>query len=88
MINKLIDKRYSPRTFSRKTVNDEILHELFRAASYAASARNEQPWRFVYALKENTAEYAKLFGLLNEFATIQAEAALRGIGFRPVEREL
>ena len=67
MINENIDKRYSPRAFSDKKVENKLLDELFQAASYAASAFNEQPWRFVYATKENSEEYTLLLNCLVEW---------------------
>ena len=67
MINKLIEKRYSPRAFSNKRVNTENLIELFQAASYAASSRNEQPWRFIYVTKEQPEEYHNIFECLGDW---------------------
>lgn len=67
MINKLIDKRYSPRSFSDKKVDIKLINEIFQAASFAASSRNEQPWRFIYATKGNPEEYEKLFNCLGEW---------------------
>ncbi len=67
MINSLINKRYSPRTFSNKPVDEKLLSELFQAASYAASSRNGQPWRFIYATKENPEDYNRILGCLSEW---------------------
>lgn len=50
-IEPLLLKRWSPRSFSEQAISVEQLHELFEAASWAASANNEQPWKYVYALK-------------------------------------
>ncbi len=53
-IHSLIQKRWSPRSFSDKTISEEQLFELFEAARWAASANNEQPWQYVYAFKNST----------------------------------
>ena len=44
---ELIKNRWSPRSFSDKDINKESINSLFEAASWAASAFNEQPWRFI-----------------------------------------
>jgi nitroreductase len=49
----LIKDRFSPYEFSDKAISQNDLNILFEAASKAASAFNEQPWRFVYALRED-----------------------------------
>jgi len=48
-VHPLIRKRWSPRAFAERPISDEQLAELFEAASWAASAFNEQPWRYVYS---------------------------------------
>ena len=50
-IHPLLEKRWSPRAFSTAPVPEEEVNEIFTAASWAASAMNEQPWRYVYALR-------------------------------------
>ncbi len=49
MINKLITDRYSPVLFDPGAVGEEKVNMLFEAARWAPSSRNEQPWRFIYA---------------------------------------
>lgn len=51
----LIKKRWSARSFSGRTIETGILNTLFEAASWAASANNEQPWRYRYALRPGPA---------------------------------
>ncbi len=53
-INELIRKRWSPRSFSEKTVSQEEMNSLFEAARWAASAGNEQPWEYYYGMKGTT----------------------------------
>lgn len=65
-INPLLAKRKSPRAFSSEPVSKEALTKLFKAASWAASSFNEQPWRFVYATKENSKDFNKLTSCLVE----------------------
>ncbi|QIA09030.1 nitroreductase family protein [Draconibacterium halophilum] len=50
-IHPLLEKRWSPRAFSDKPVTEEDVNKIFTGASWAASARNEQPWKYVYGLK-------------------------------------
>ncbi|MGQ8335373.1 nitroreductase family protein [Sunxiuqinia sp. A32] len=46
-LNKLIEQRYSPKAFSANKVEVEKVRLLIDAAKWAASSRNEQPWRFI-----------------------------------------
>ncbi|MGH1362846.1 MAG: nitroreductase family protein [Calditrichia bacterium] len=48
-LHPLISKRWSPRAFSDKPIEPKKIELLFEAARWAASANNEQPWRFLYA---------------------------------------
>ena len=54
-----ITNRFSPRAFSGKNISDEVMNTLFEAASWAASANNEQPWMYYFAHK-NTEGFEKL----------------------------
>ncbi len=62
----VIRDRWSPRAFADKPVEREKLGSLFEAARWAASAFNEQPWRFIVATKDDPAEYDKALGCLVE----------------------
>ncbi|HMB98045.1 MAG TPA: nitroreductase family protein [Balneolaceae bacterium] len=66
-IHPLIKKRWSPRTFSDKPVDKEILRQIFDAARWAPSSYNEQPWRFIIATKEEPEEFEKLSKVMVEF---------------------
>lgn len=44
-----IAERWSPRAFDERLIAEEDLVAMFEAARWAASAFNAQPWRFVYA---------------------------------------
>ncbi|GAB3819943.1 nitroreductase family protein [Pontibacter rugosus] len=65
-VHSLIENRWSPRAFSSETVSEEQLASLFEAARWAPSAMNEQPWRFIYASKENGEDFERLFSCLVE----------------------
>lgn len=51
-VKDTILKRKSPLAFSDKAVSQEDMDTLLDAARWAASAYNEQPWRFIYAKKQ------------------------------------
>lgn len=63
-VHELIRKRWSARSFSGAPVSLEKLYTMFEAATWAASSMNEQPWRYMYALKENEAEFKKFHSCL------------------------
>jgi nitroreductase len=65
-IHPLIRNRWSPRSFSTIPVAEDTVLTLFEAARWAASCMNEQPWRFIYAIKEKNELYARLFDCLND----------------------
>ena len=62
----LIKDRFSPYEFADKPITQENLNTLFEAAGKAASAFNEQPWRFVYALREDDEEFKAIHECLVE----------------------
>ncbi len=62
----LIKERFSPYEFTDKPLTEDDLKTLFEAAGKAASAFNEQPWRFVYALRQDIAEFKALHESLLE----------------------
>ena len=64
-IHELIASRRSIRAFSERRVDDETLIRLFEAARWASSSRNEQPWRFIAARKEEAA-FQKMLDCVNE----------------------
>ncbi|MBL4668719.1 MAG: nitroreductase family protein [Flavobacteriales bacterium] len=53
----LIKNRFSPYAFTDKKMTEQDLLTLFDAAGKAASAFNEQPWRFIYALRQDEVEF-------------------------------
>ena len=64
LLENIIQKRYSALAFSEKELEKETLLRLFEAARWAASCFNEQPWRFVFALRKNTADFERILSCL------------------------
>ena len=65
-IHDLLRRRWSPRAFDDRPIELEKLRSLFEAARWAPSSNNQQPWRFLVAMKENQIEYDLLFNCLVE----------------------
>ncbi|HTL51631.1 MAG TPA: nitroreductase family protein [Planctomycetota bacterium] len=67
-LHDVIRRRWSPRAFSPQPVEKEKLGALLEAARWAASSRNEQPWRLLVADKTadatDTGAHAKLAACL------------------------
>ena len=62
----VIKERFSPYEFTDKQLTQEDLNLLFDAASKAASSFNEQPWRFIYALRQDDEEFKNIHDCLVE----------------------
>jgi nitroreductase len=58
--------RWSPRSFSSLEVSAADLRTVFEAAHWAASAYNEQPWRFLVG-RRGSPTYKKIFSTLIGF---------------------
>jgi nitroreductase len=58
-------QRWSVRSYADRDVPPAELAKIFEAARWAASARNEQPWRFIVGVR-NTSTYQKIFDTLME----------------------
>ncbi len=63
-IHCLIRRRWSPRSFADKAVEREKLVQVLEAARWSPSWRNDQPWRFIVAMKEDPETYQQLFNCL------------------------
>lgn len=63
-VHELIRKRWSPRSFASYPVAPETLEQVFEAASWAASAMNEQPWRYVFAHHADQEAFQKMVDCL------------------------
>lgn len=63
-VHELIRQRWSPRSFTAQPVAPETLDQVFEAASWAASAMNAQPWRYIYAHQADTEAFHKMVDCL------------------------
>lgn len=63
-VHELIRQRWSPRSFASQPVAPDTLQQLFEAASWAASALNAQPWRYIYAHHADHDNFQKLVDCL------------------------
>lgn len=62
----LILDRWSVRALSGEPISQQEFETLVKAASWAPSCYNHQPWRFIYAHRD-TPEWNKLFNLMVPF---------------------
>ncbi|TPV96456.1 MAG: nitroreductase family protein [Myxococcales bacterium FL481] len=74
-LHPLLRERRSPRAFASRLVSDEERLRLFEAARWAPSCFNEQPWRFLTALRQHEAEFARLLSCLAEANQLWAKHA-------------
>jgi nitroreductase len=63
-ISELLERRWSPRAFAKRSVEPEKLRKLFEAARWSPSSSNVQPWSFIVATKDNPDEFARAFECL------------------------
>ena len=61
-----ISKRWSPYRYDARSIEPELLARCFEAARWAASSFNEQPWRWLVALRDDEAGFEKMLGCLME----------------------
>ena len=73
-INPLLKKRWSPRAFSEKPIENKKLQSMFEAARWSPSASNEQPWAFIIG-KKGDETYDKIMSTLVEFNQIWSQFA-------------
>ena len=62
----ILAERWSPYGFEKRPVWDADLRSLFESARWAASSYNEQPWNYLVAARENSAEFERLLTCLVE----------------------
>lgn len=65
-IDPLFVSRWSPRVFDGSTIPESHIGSMLEAARWAPSAYNIQPWRFVYALRDDE-NWEALLASLNPF---------------------
>jgi len=66
--------RWSPRAFTGEAIPQSVLFTILEAARWSPSSYNSQPWRFLYATRDN-AHWDKFLHLLNEFNQSWAKTA-------------
>lgn len=74
-IHELIARRWSPRAFSERPVEEQKLASLLEAARWAPSCYNEQPWRFFVATRDEPERHARLASCLVPGNRVWAEKA-------------
>lgn len=62
----VVSKRWSPYSFSSRPIEKEFIKSLFEAARLAPSSMNEQPWSFVYAIRDDKEHFEAFSGFLFE----------------------
>ncbi len=73
-IAELFLDRWSPRAFTGEEMPQHVLFSILEAARWAPSSYNSQPWRFLYAVRDNT-HWDKFLSLLNPFNQSWAKTA-------------
>lgn len=58
-IHELIRRRWSPRAFADRPVEPDKILSLLEAARWAPSSRNEQPWSYVVATRDDADEFER-----------------------------
>lgn len=66
--------RWSPRALRPERIDQQTLLTMLEAARWAPSAYNEQPWRFLYALRGD-AHWPEFLGSLDSFNQSWAQHA-------------
>lgn len=61
----MIKERWSPRAFANRAVSEADVKTILEAGSWAASSSNEQPWKYVFAMK-GTPGFERLFSCLDD----------------------
>jgi nitroreductase len=74
-LNEAIKNRWSPQKFEDKPVPDEMVELLFEAARWAPSSRNEQPWQYFFAKKQDESAFNRLFDCLTDGNKVWAKEA-------------
>ena len=65
-VDDLFINRWSPRAMSGEKISETEIFSLFESARWAPSSYNNQPWRFLYAMK-NTTNWDLFYNLMGDF---------------------
>lgn len=80
-VQDMIAQRWSPYVFAERRVEPDDVMSVFEAARWAASAFNEQPWRFMVATRDNPDQFQKMLSSLVEPNQVWAQnAAVLALG--------
>jgi nitroreductase len=63
-LTPLLYQRWSPRAFDSRLIAPDAITRMLAAAQWAMSCFNAQPWRIVYATKDNAEAYERLLATL------------------------
>jgi nitroreductase len=74
-VHELIAHRWSPCGFSNRVVSREELLCLLEAARWAPSSYNEQPWRFIVAVREDADQFERVLSCMVEANQTWAKTA-------------
>jgi nitroreductase len=74
-IHELIGRRWSSRAFSDQPVEPTKIRSVLEAARWAPSSRNEQPWAFIIATRDDPKHFDVLAGTLVEANRAWAQKA-------------
>ncbi|MFM2123806.1 MAG: hypothetical protein RL328_257 [Acidobacteriota bacterium] len=85
-IHDLLSRRWSTRAYTGQPLEPEKLHSLLEAARWAPSSGNNQPWRFVIALREDAANFERIASTLNPGNSWAKAAGVLMIGVAAAER--
>ena len=64
--DSLFIERFSPYSFTKETMTKSQVTQLFDAARKAPSSFNEQPWRFIYAVRQEKEKFDLIINHLVE----------------------
>jgi nitroreductase len=84
----VVGNRWSPRAFSSENISEEDLETILEAASWAPSAMNEQPWKYIYAHR-GTPGFAKMVQCLlpgNQLWAKEAAVLIISVGLKRYEK--
>lgn len=71
-VDELFFKRWSPRSFQKVELPQEVIESIIEAARWSQSAFNEQPWRFLTSTRQT---FPKFLNLLVERNQLWAKNA-------------
>ena len=74
-IDSMFTCRWSPRAFDGSVMAADDLRTILDAGRWAPSSFNYQPWRFLYATRDDAANWARFLDLLIPFNAIWAKEA-------------